>query len=260
MEEKEDRSKKSVFDDYPPEVRVRTKKMTIYLFIFAVVMLFGGLTSGYIVKMAGEYWMHADPPAMLWVSLIFLVLSSLTIWMALKTMRSGNKNLSAWMMVLTFGMGLGFTVTQYSGWKDLSSKGMGFTIDLDESGMQKYRWNHFQDITATYGEDYYFYRNGERVIKDGDDFYMESDNVFANPVTDELMNNSNNASAFIVVLIFVHLLHLFLGLIYIVVNYVRIQKNIIHPSDVVRLRVNGIYWHFMGILWIYLFVFLFIIH
>lgn len=264
MEEKEilEQKKKDVFEGHPPEVRIRTKKMVVYLFMFAVVMLFGGLTSGYIVKKSGEFWMHVDSPTMLNISLIFLALSSLTMVLSLRTMKKGNRGLSGLMLILTFAMGIGFTLTQYVGWKELSSKGMGFSAEyVDDTGIaQSIRWNNYSEINATYGEEYYFHRNGERVIKDGNDFFMESDELFANPVNDELRFYTNNASAFIVVLIVVHIIHLLFGLIYLLVNYVRIQKNIIHPGDTIRLRVNGIYWHFMGILWIYLFVFLFIIH
>ena len=44
-----------VFKDKDPEVKVRTKKMMMWLIIFALVMLFAGITSAMIVMNGSRY-------------------------------------------------------------------------------------------------------------------------------------------------------------------------------------------------------------
>jgi len=45
-----------------------------------------------------------------------------------------------------------------------------------------------------------------------------------------------------------------------VINGIRVVQGTIHAKDVVQLESLSIYWHFMGALWLYLFVFLFFLH
>jgi cytochrome c oxidase subunit 3 len=239
--------KQDVFAEYSPETKVRTKKMMMWFIIFAIVMIFAGFTSGYIVKSAGEFWVHIEVPTMLYVSLCWLVASSITIFLALRTMKKGRKSLAATMMILTFIGGLGFSVAQYLGWESLADKGMGFQVSMTEE-------------QGGYGGDYAVTKNDKTLLFDGKDYYLSSDELKANPVTDKVRQQSNISASFIFVLIIVHIVHLALGLIYILVNTVRILKNRITREDTVRLYTNGMYWHFMGILWVYLFIFLFFIH
>jgi cytochrome c oxidase subunit 3 len=58
----------------------------------------------------------------------------------------------------------------------------------------------------------------------------------------------------------VHILHLTFGFVYLVINGIRVAKGTIHSNDVVQLQTLSIYWHFMGALWLYLFLFLFFMH
>jgi heme/copper-type cytochrome/quinol oxidase subunit 3 len=43
------------------------------------------------------------------------------------------------------------------------------------------------------------------------------------------------------------------------VNTVRIARGKINQSNTLSVYVSGMYWHFLGILWLYLFYFLFFI-
>ncbi len=248
------------FRDVSPETRDRTKKMLMYFIIFAVVMLFAGFTSGYIVMAAGEYMVHANPPAELYYSLGVVVASSLTMIASLLLMKKGNAKGSAMMLGLTLILGIAFTITQYQGWSALTENGMGFTVQQAENGQEIYSWNRVEAIDGEYGVDYYVHKDGQIAQLVDGDFFAADDTVLANPITHIIGKQSNLTSSFLAVLIFVHIIHLTFGLVYIVVNILRVIRKKITPTDTVRLYVNGMYWHFMGFLWIYLFVFLFIIH
>lgn len=250
----------TAFKDVSPETRERTKKMMMYFIIFAVVMLFAGFTSGYIVMAAGEYMVHVAPTAELYYSIVAVIASSITMVMSLVLMKKGNVTGSTFMLGLTLVLGITFTVTQYQGWQALSDSGMGFTVQQAENGQEIYSWNRIEEIDAEYGVDYYVHKDGEIAQLVDGKFFAADDTVLATPITHIIGKQSNLTSSFLAVLIFVHIIHLAFGLIYLAVNLFRILKKKINPQDTVRLYVNGMYWHFMGFLWIYLFVFLFIIH
>lgn len=249
-----------VFEGVDPEVRARTKKMMMYFIIFAIVMLFGGFTSGLIVMTGGSYWVHIVPPAILNASLAFLLISSLTMILSLRMIKKGKSKAALLLVGLSFVGGIGFSVTQYSGWSELADKGMGFTISEDEQGLKAFQWNTVDRISGEYGVDFWIEKDGQRVDFDGSDYFDSSDTERANPVSSQIRVIKNNSGALIATLIFVHIAHLILGLIYMIVNAIRIAKSRINKGDTVQLQVNGIYWHFMGLLWIYLYLFLFFIH
>jgi cytochrome c oxidase subunit 3 len=80
------------------------------------------------------------------------------------------------------------------------------------------------------------------------------------PITVKVLQSSNSGGGYIWALVAVHILHLVFGLAYLVVNALRVWNGTIHAGDSVRMKAMGIYWHFLGLLWIYLFAFLFLLH
>ena len=62
--------------------RVNPKKFALWLLIIAIIMLFAGLTSAYIVRMGEGNWYRFDLPVQFLYSTIIIVLSSVTMWWA----------------------------------------------------------------------------------------------------------------------------------------------------------------------------------
>jgi len=244
-------------------VRARTKTMLMAFIVFAVVMLFAGFTSAWIVSNMGSYWVHVTPPQALWTSTVLIVLSSLTLWWATREMRNGRTAMSIAGLAATLVLGIGFTLTQSSGWRTLSASGMGWTVSTTESGLKAYRWNAIDrmlESPAVYGTDYEVRWGGRPLVYDAatGDFYAPDDSLKARPITREVLKTSNTGGAYIWALILVHIVHLVLGFIYLTINLIRAIRGSIHPGDTVRLNALGVYWHALGALWVYLFVFLFI--
>ena len=118
-------------------MRERTKKMLMYFIVFAVVMLFAGFTSAYIVSNVGQYWVHIQAPTTLWISNALIVASSLPMWLSLRAMKQGHTMTSFIHLAITFTLGVAFTVMQLIGWGELQDKGMGWTVDETASGGAK---------------------------------------------------------------------------------------------------------------------------
>jgi len=252
-------SDKGVFANHPPEVMAKTKKMMMYFIIFAIVMLFGGFTSAYILLNTGTFWVHIYPPFYLNVSLVFLALSSLTMILASKSIKKDQVKKSRNLLLATFLLGFGFTFAQLKGWQQLKNMGMGTTVIETDNGPAT-TWNNIEKITGEYMVDYYVHQDGQILDYQNGNFYAPTDPLKEEPINNKIISNTNNSGAFIWVLIWVHIIHLALGLMYLLYNVVRLSRDKIKPEINVQIHNNGIYWHFMGILWVYLFVFLFIIH
>ncbi len=260
MEETKFSKNVDVFDSVTPEVKLRTKKMMMWIIIFAVVMLFGGVTSALIVLKGKLMWMHVLVPTSFWLSIVSVLLSSATMYWAVKSLKTGQVKNAMIGVALTLVFGVLFTITQMSGWAGLKEKGMGYTITQNEQGLKAYKWNPLGKFTGEYGVDYWIeYRNAPLILWNGQ-FYAESDVNHTQPKTTEVMSTFNASGALISVLVYVHLIHLFFGLIYLVVNLNRLRIGALSQENYMSLYANGMYWHFMGVLWIYLFAFLFFVY
>jgi cytochrome c oxidase subunit 3 len=68
--------------------------------------------------------------------------------------------------------------------------------------------------------------------------------------------NTNASQSFIYVFTGAHLVHVFAGLVMVFVAWAGKVRNIPQVNNIFRLEVASIFWHFIDILWIYLYVFL----
>jgi cytochrome c oxidase subunit 3 len=249
-----------VFEPYAPEVKIRTKKMMMWFIIFAIVMLFGGITSALIVLHGKLAWLEILPPSALWISNGLVALSSLTIFLSLRMVKKGAQKQALFLSVVTLLLGIGFVVTQTQGWSKLSDLGMGYTITENESGMKSYRWNTLAKLKGVYGQDYYISYRDEKLIFENGEYYSPQDTQRSKPLTNTIMTTFNGAGAMLSVLIYVHIIHLAFGLIYMVINTYRLYRNRINQNNSLSLYIGGMYWHFMGLLWLYLFAFMFFLY
>lgn len=71
---------------------------------------------------------------------------------------------------------------------------------------------------------------------------------------------SNPSGSFLYVLTGVHAFHLVTGLIFLIIVLISALKYNVHSKNLVRLELCTIYWHFLGALWVYLYLFLTLNH
>ena len=67
---------------------------------------------------------------------------------------------------------------------------------------------------------------------------------------------SNPAGSFMYVLTGLHLLHLVAGLIAITVVWVKSTQKKYNAQELLGMKLCAIFWHFLTVLWVYLFLFL----
>lgn len=68
----------------------------------------------------------------------------------------------------------------------------------------------------------------------------------------------NPSGSFVYVLTGLHLAHVFIGLCYLAVIFVLSLQYKVHKKNLRAITMCGTFWHFIGVLWIYLYVFLLI--
>jgi cytochrome c oxidase subunit III len=227
--------------------KIRTRKLVTWLIVFAIVMFFAGLTSAYVVSMSSGYWVDIRLPDAFLVSTVAILLSSVTAQLALIAMGKGRSQLVAPLLVATLALGLVFTWSQFQGWKALVDKGNHVVGKVLAS-------------TGTYGEDWTILRNGRTLVLEDGQFYLPTDEQRIKPLNAELDEQKNASSSYLYVLTAAHLAHLVFGLLSLAVMVAMAFMGRYTQEYHAGLWAGTIYWHFLAGLWVYLLLFLSIVH
>lgn len=179
-------------------MKMHPKKFAMWLFMMSIVMLFAAFTSAYVVKQSDGVWLDFDLPPMFVYTSIIVVLSSITMHLAVIASKRNNIKLIKAALGLTFILGSAFIIGQYMAWGQLVDQGVFFV--------------------------------------------------------------GNAAGSFLYVLTGVHGLHLVSAIIFLIIVLISAFQFKIHSKSMVRLEICATYWHFLGGLWLYLYVFLTLNH
>lgn len=228
---------------------VRSRKLITYLLLFAIVMFFAGLTSAYLVsRSSADYWVIIALPQAFYFSTAFILLGSTTMYGALWAARRGKRSLILPMLGMTLLLGIGFGRYQWQGWSELHEKGNFFSFSnvLQPSGM--------------YGTDYLIEMNGVPLVNEGGQFFLPDDVARTRPLNADMAEQVNGASQYLYMLTWAHFAHVAFGFLSLVVMLVMAGLGRYTTTDHVGLWAGGLYWHFLGGLWVYLLLFLLFVH
>ena len=75
-------------------------------------------------------------------------------------------------------------------------------------------------------------------------------------VTERIFLVGNPSGSFVYIITGLHWLHIVSALIYLLIVMIAVQRKKVHPGRLLRIELCTTYWHFLGVLWLYLFVFL----
>lgn len=137
--------------------------------------------------------------------------------------------------------------------------GIEYRMDLMAFGHTLYKKVGYFFLQGIYGEDYTLMYNQIPVDYDGKALTINDKPLDANQIK-MLEEHQNMTSTFVYLFSIAHWLHLFGGLIYLLVLFFKSIKGKYSDKDYLQIKLAGIYWHFLGILWVYLFLFLQFIH
>jgi cytochrome c oxidase subunit 3 len=176
----------------------KAAKPLLYVGMVSIVMLFAGLTSAYVVRAGSGNWLLFSLPPISIVSTAIIMISSITMYMAQRAIKTNRYGLTSIGLFLTLALGVAFFFTQIEGWRQLTAQGIYF--------VGKY---------------------------------------------------SNSSGSFLYLIALVHLAHMVGGLIALGVSLTKSLLKKYSSADYLGIELTAIYWHFLDLLWVYLFLFLY---
>lgn len=115
-------------DDTPEIKKQRAKKMMLWFAMISMTMSFGGLTSAYIISKSRPDWVSGfEIPQAFYISLVLVLVSSLTIFLARKSIQNEKHKQGMGLLISTFILGILFIFFQFQGFSEFINAGYFFT-------------------------------------------------------------------------------------------------------------------------------------
>ena len=130
--------------------------------VIASVLLFAGWVSAFIVSKMDKAWVVIELPKPFYVSTLLIILSSLSLYLALRFAKQNNQRMLKGFLILTMLLGVSFAYVQYKGWKKLYSQGNVVTGNI------------FYTYGA-YGADFTLLKNEEKIDFNGKDYLVSGE-------------------------------------------------------------------------------------
>ncbi len=102
--------------------RIHPQKFVLWVAMGSIVMMFAGLTSAYIVKKSQANWLEYSLPLIFWYSTLAIIISSVTINMALKAFKAREMRQYRTLISVTALLGLLFLGLQIAGFTNLEAR------------------------------------------------------------------------------------------------------------------------------------------
>lgn len=106
--------------------KMHPHKFTLWVAIGSIIMMFAGLTSAFIVKSQQDGWVNVAVPKVFWLSTAVIIISSVTIMMALRSFKQREMQQYRMLTGVTFLLGITFLVLQWIGFQQLWDQGITF--------------------------------------------------------------------------------------------------------------------------------------
>jgi cytochrome c oxidase subunit 3 len=123
-----------IVEEAKKPIGMNPKKFALWLFMVSVIMIFGALTSAYIVRQAEGNWLDFDMPPMFWITTAIILMSSITMHWAYFAIKKDKHETAKVAMSITVVLGLAFLVGQFLGWKQLVANGV-YLVSRESSGV-----------------------------------------------------------------------------------------------------------------------------
>ncbi len=104
--------------------KMHPHKFTLWVAIGSILMMFAGLTSAYIVKRNQASWTSFELPKIFWVATAVILISSLTMFLSLKSFRQREMAKYRMLLSATMILGIAFVVLQTLGFTQLWKSGL----------------------------------------------------------------------------------------------------------------------------------------
>jgi cytochrome c oxidase subunit III len=100
-----------------------TYRITVWILLAAIVMMFVALASSYIILSGNPEWQPVRMPRAFMFSTGLILISSVTMTAARRQLQRGQRRKHQVWLLVTLLIGLAFLAVQYAGWRQLVSAG-----------------------------------------------------------------------------------------------------------------------------------------
>lgn len=114
-------------------------------------------------------------------------------------------------------------------------------------------------IRGDYGKDFKMFYAGQELQYEDRQLFIEG-KPLNRGLQLKLYDSKDNATAYLYIITFLHLLHILATLLYMFAFTKRTYSNEFSISNTLGMRATAIFWHYLGALWLILFVFLILVH
>ena len=104
--------------------RIHPHKFSLWVGMASILMMFAGFTSAYIVKSSDSNWLEFRLPPVFWYSTGVILLSSLTVQLAVKAFKARDMSKYRTLITVTAALGVLFVVLQWTGFQYLQNHGV----------------------------------------------------------------------------------------------------------------------------------------
>jgi cytochrome c oxidase subunit 3 len=212
----------------------------MWWFLGTEIMFFGGMFCAYLIYRLRYFPEFAAASLSLNLKIgtfntVVLLCSSLTVAMAVRAAQMGKRKLQVRMLLLTLVFGLAFLGIKTKEWGD------------------KYREHHIPTFDFS----------AKDLMRDNQKLFgldkLQNDPVALQKREAEIQQHSQIFFALYFALTGMHAIHMIVGVgIFIVITWMA-YKGRFTPEYHTPLEIAGLYWHFVDIVWIYLFPLLYLI-
>ncbi len=177
----------------------RSYKLILLFAMVSMTMMFGGLTSAFVVSKSRADWLkNFELPTAFYFSTAVIIGCSVTFHLAKKAIQKDQRNATTSFLLATLALGILFVILQFVGFGQIVAQGYYFT-------------GSSSSITTT----------------------------------------------FLYVVTVVHLAHLAGGIISLLIIIYNHFKQKYNATQTLGIELGAMYWHFLDLLWVYLFLFLY---
>src|SRR5438067_737191 len=128
--------------DFGSSFPISKGQLALWVLLTAIIMLFAGLSSAYIVLRGVPAWQNIELPSLLWPNTAILLMSSIALEIARRAVRRGDiQSMKRW---LAGGgvLGLAFLAGQLAAWRQLVNAGVYLPSTLQSSFFYILTWLH----------------------------------------------------------------------------------------------------------------------
>ena len=131
--------------------KINPQLFALWVGMASIVMLFGAMTSAYIVKQGAGNWLEFKVPSVFYISTAFIVMSSITLHLARNAFRRAQETTFKLLISLTLILGVGFLIMQYQGWNTLYNNGVDLKTNVAGSFFYLITWFHAAHVLGGIG-------------------------------------------------------------------------------------------------------------